>query len=47
MVDGAIGEDTELVAKAVEPDDKQKYEHVLTQHQLMAEVNVVDCLLTP
>ena len=46
MVDGAIGEDTELVAKAVEPDDKQKYEHVLTQRQLMVEIHVADRPLT-
>ena len=40
MVDGVIGEDTELVARAAGQAAKQEYERVLILPQLMVEMNV-------
>ena len=46
MVDGVIGEDTELVAGAAGQAPKQKHEHALILLQLMVEINVKEIRLT-
>ena len=38
MVDGVIGEDMDLVARAAEQATKQKHEHALILFQLMVEM---------
>ena len=46
MVDGVVGEHTEVVAGVAGQVTKQKHEHVLILLQLMVEINVKEIRLT-
>ena len=46
MVDGVVGEHTEVVTGVAGQVTKQKHEHVLILLQLMVEINVKEIRLT-